>query len=200
MTERQEEILAFIHDFQRTKGIPPSTREIQRQFGFGSQTTVMRHLQALANKGKLEQLADRSWGVKTREVQAQLFELPIYGTIPAGMPSLQEQEPKQRVGFDPAVFGVKHPERVWGLEVSGDSMVDAHIVDGDIAILERREARAGDIVAALVDDTATTLKRLAYVDGRPVLHPENQRYADIVPERGLEIQGVLVGVIGRGKR
>jgi repressor LexA len=79
-------------------------------------------------------------------------------------------------------------------------MIDAHILDGDIAVLERREPKAGDIVAALVDETTTTLKRLAYVKGKPVLKPENERYAVIVPKERLEIQGVLVGLIGRGSR
>jgi repressor LexA len=75
-------------------------------------------------------------------------------------------------------------------------MVDAHIVDGDLVILERREPRPGDIVAALVDETTTTLKRLVRAGGRLVLRAENKRYKDIVPER-LESQGVVVGVIRR---
>ena len=76
-------------------------------------------------------------------------------------------------------------------------MTDAAILDGDLAVLERREPRAGDIIAALVDETTTTLKRLVFVRGRPVLRPENRRYQDIVPEQRLESQGVLVGVIRR---
>jgi repressor LexA len=200
MTERQEEILSFIHEHQRVHGIPPSTRGIQRHFQFGSQTTVMRHLRALAEKNVIEQLGDRSWGTKLKEAQTYLFELSIYGTIPAGMPSLQEQQPKEKISIDPAIFRVKRPERLWGLEVSGDSMIDAHILPGDIAVLERREAKNGDIVAALVDDNTVTLKRLVHVRGKPVLRPENKRYRDIIPETRLEIQGVLVGLIGRAKR
>jgi repressor LexA len=77
-------------------------------------------------------------------------------------------------------------------------MIGAHIMDGDLVILERREPRPGDIIAALVDETTTTLKRLVHVRGRAVLRAENRRYRDIVPERGLESQGVLVGLIRRG--
>jgi repressor LexA len=77
-------------------------------------------------------------------------------------------------------------------------MVDAHIMDGDLVILERREPREGDIIAALVDETTTTLKRLIHLRGRPVLRAANKRYRDIVPERQLESQGVLVGLIRRG--
>jgi repressor LexA len=74
-------------------------------------------------------------------------------------------------------------------------MVDAHILDGDLAVLERREPRPGDIIAALVDGTESTLKRLLHIRGKPVLRAENKRYRDIVPEQRLECQGVLVGVI-----
>ena len=200
LTEKQEAILDFIRSVQAEQGIPPSTRQIQRQFGYNSQNAAMNHLRALSRKGHLHQNDGGTWGLKASEVQAHLFELPIYGTIPAGVPTMQEQQPKERIGFNPSVFRVKRPERLWGLEVHGDSMINAHILDGDIAVLERREAKAGDIVAALVDETTTTLKRLAYVRGKPVLKPENARFAVIVPQTGLEIQGVLVGLIGRAKR
>jgi repressor LexA len=199
LTERQQEVLDFIRTFQEAKGVPPSTREIQRHFHFASQTAVMGHLRSLANKGMIEQLADRVWGLRAREVQTHLFELPVYGTIPAGLPAMQEQEPLEKLPVSPALFGLRHPRpgELWGLRVSGDSMVGAHILDGDLAILARREARAGDIIAALVDETTTTLKRLLYVRGQPVLRAENPRYRDLVPERRLEAQGVMVGLIRR---
>ena len=198
LTERQEEILEFIRQFQQEHNLPPSTREIQRHFGFSSQTTVMGHLQALAAKEHLSKLADRKWGLTTSEVQGQLFALPVYGAIPAGLPAMQEQAVEETLQIDPAVFGLRRPKRhqYWALRVSGDSMIDAHILDGDLVVLERREPRTGDIVAALVDDTTTTLKRLVRVGGRPVLRAENKRYKDIVPAQ-LEAQGVVVGVIRR---
>ncbi|HEX4048027.1 MAG TPA: transcriptional repressor LexA [Elusimicrobiota bacterium] len=199
MTERQEEILDYIRQFQREKGVPPSSREIQRRFKFASQTTVIGHLRALANKAQIEQLAGRTWGIKAASVQAQLFDMPVYGSIPAGLPAMQEQTPDETLAVDAAVFGVRRagPNRIWALRVHGDSMIDAHIADGDIVVLERREAREGDIIAALVDETTTTLKRLLRVRGRPILRAANRRYRDIVPER-LESQGVVVGLIRRG--
>ena len=199
LTERQQSILDFLRTFQETHGVPPSTRAIQRQFQFASQNAVMCHLRALATKGMIEQLADRSWGLRAREIQTHLFELPVYGSIPAGLPSLQEQSPDETLGVDPAIFGLPSPPRLplWALRVSGDSMVEAHILDGDLAVLERREPRPGDIIAALVDETSTTLKRLVYVDGKPVLRPANKRYADIHPQHDLACQGVLVGLIRR---
>ncbi len=199
LTEKQEAILDYIRGVQAERGFPPSTRELQRHFGYSSQNAAMNHLRALAKKGRVHQTEMGTWGLKPGEVQGHL-ELPIYGTIPAGAPSLSEEQPKEMIRFDPAIFRVRKADRLWGLEVHGDSMIDAHILDGDIAVLERREAKAGDIVAALVDNTTTTLKRLAYVKGKPVLKAENARYAAIVPKENLVVQGVLVGVIGRARR
>lgn len=198
LTERQEEILDFIRQFQQEHALPPSTRDIQRHFGFSSQTTVMGHLQALAAKGQLGKLADRKWGLKASEVQSQLFALPVYGAIPAGLPAMQEQAVEETLQVNPAIFGIRRPKphQCWALRVTGDSMIDAHILDGDLVVLERREPRPGDIVAALVDETTTTLKRLVRAGSRLVLRAENKRYKDIVPER-LESQGVVVGVIRR---
>jgi len=200
LTERQEQILDYIRQFQREKGVPPSSREIQRKFRLSSQSTVIGHLRALANKGQIEQLAGRTWGLRASSVQAHLFEMPVFGTIPAGLPAMQEQEPEETIAINPSVFGIRRPgpNQVWALRVRGDSMVGAHIMDGDMAVLERREPRDGDIIAALVDETTTTLKRLVHLRGRPVLRAANRRYRDIVPERRLESQGVLVGLIRRG--
>ncbi len=199
LTERQQAVLDFIRGQQLTLGLPPSTRQIQRHFGFKAQNAAFCHLRALAAKGMIVQLDGRTWGLRAKEVQGHLFELPVFGTIPAGLPAMQEQAPDEMIAVDPAVFGVGRPpaHRAWALRVRGDSMIGAHICDGDIAILERREPRAGEIIAALVDETTTTLKRLVYVRGRAVLRPENPRYPDIVPEEGLESQGVVVGLIRR---
>ena len=196
LTERQEVILAFISDYQRENKVPPSTRIIKKHFGFASQTTVVRHLGGLASKGVLEQLVDGAWGAKANEVQS-LFELPIYGEIPAGPPSTEEQEQQRTVPIDPMIFGVKPARRhlLWGLEIKGDSMIDAQIRSGDIGIFERREPRIGEIVAALVNESRGSLKRIVEVRGKKVLRAENKNYADIVPSTGLECQGVLIGMI-----
>jgi len=200
LTERQEEILDFIRSHQQEHGIPPSTRSIQKHFGFGSQNSAMSHLRALATKGAVEQFGDGSWGVRVAEIQG-MFDLPIYGAIPAGLPDEREQEPVETLAIAPSVFAAgvrgRRVGALWGLRVTGDSMIGAHIVDGDIGVFERREARPGEIVAALVDGVSTTLKRLVLVRGRPVLRAENPRYADIVPAERLETQGVLVGLIRR---
>jgi repressor LexA len=202
LTEKQEAILDYVREVQADRGIPPSTRDIQKQFGYESQNAVMNHLRALAKKGAIAQIDGRTWGLQAKSVQGQLFTIPVYGSIPAGPPAFTEQTADETVQVDPALFGVTRPNRrrLWALRVKGDSMVGAHILDGDLAILERREPRDGEIIAALVDENTTTLKRLRHRDGAPVLHPENHRYRDIVPQSGLECQGVLVGVIRRASR
>jgi repressor LexA len=198
LTERQDQILDFVKTHQRTHGVPPSTRQIGRQLE-ASQATIMGHLRALAKKSQLEKLADGKWGLKAAGVQTHLFEAPIYGSIPAGLPAMQEQTPDETITVDPSLFGVRRarPDHFWFLRVRGDSMIDAHILDGDLVALERREPRPGDIIAALVDDTETTLKRLVREGGRLILRAANVRYADIIPTRGLESQGVVVGLIRR---
>ena len=107
LTEKQEAILDFIRSVQAEQGIPPSTRQIQRQFGYSSQNAAMNHLRALSKKGHLHQNEGGTWGLRAKEVQAHLFELPIYGVIPAGVPTMNDQQPKERIAFNPAIFRVK---------------------------------------------------------------------------------------------
>lgn len=196
LTEKQDAILDFIRQYQREENVPPSTRIIQTKFGYRSQSTVQQHLAALATKGQVQQFADGRWGIKAEGVQAHLFEVPILGQIPAGLPSFEEQEDPERIAIDPRAFGATAARlsRLWALRVRGDSMQDAHILDGDLVLLEWREPRVGEIIAALVDETTTTLKRVVREKGRTILRAANKRYADIVPAR-LEAQGVVLGVI-----
>ncbi|HUJ43685.1 MAG TPA: transcriptional repressor LexA [Opitutaceae bacterium] len=199
LTDRQQEVLNFLHTFQAAHGHPPATREIQRHFGFASQNAAMSHLRALARKGMVEQLGGRAWALKAAEVQTYLFAVPVFGTIPAGLPAANEQLAAEEIQVDLTVFGLPRTAEVFGLHVRGDSMVNAHIVDGDVALLQRKPPRPGNIVAALIDGE-TTLKRLVLERKRPVLRAENPCYKDLIPTERLEIQGVCIGVIGRGKR
>ena len=93
LTERQQAVLDFIRDHQQNLGLPPSTRQIQRHFGFKAQNAAFCHLRALAAKGMLVQLDGRTWGLQAKAVQGHLFDMPVYGAIPAGLPAMQEQEP-----------------------------------------------------------------------------------------------------------
>ena len=196
MTERQEAVLNFIREAQRKRGMPPSVTEIQEHFGFRARNAAYCHLRALADKGLVKQLDGRRWGVAVSEVQERLFDLPVYGTIPAGRPEERDQEPVEKIGVNPRDYGMTTLRNLWGLEVSGDSMIGAHILPGDVAIMARREPKPGDIIAALVDESTVTLKRYTKLRGRAALRADNPRYADIFPQR-LESQGVMVGLIRR---
>ena len=91
LTERQEEILAFVSGYRRERGIPPSTRAIQSHFGFGSQTTLVRYLEGLVEKGALEQREGGTWEAMAPEIQA-IFELPIYTDVSKALSRVGESE------------------------------------------------------------------------------------------------------------
>jgi repressor LexA len=195
LTDRQKNVLDFIQNEQREKGITPSTREIQTHFGFASQTSVMQYLVALERKGFLDRHARKARALITPVQKVRITDVPIYGQIPAGMATLTEQTIEGHVSLDKRSVNASKSGRTFALRVRGDSMIEAHIVDGDIVILEdRKDVQNGDIVAALIDGE-TTLKRYVMEHGRPYLKAENPDYPDLAPARELRIQGVMVSLI-----
>src|SRR4030081_447058 len=195
LTERQRGILEFIQLEQREKGMTPSTREIQHHFGFASQTSVMQYIATLERKGFLNRHARKARALITPVQKVRITDIPIYGQIPAGMSTLTEQTVEGHVSLDMRSVNASRNGRTFALRVRGDSMIDAHILDGDIVILEdRKDVRNGDIVAALIDGE-TTLKRYVVEHGRPYLKAENPMYPNLVPARELRIQGVMVSLV-----
>jgi repressor LexA len=195
LTERQRSILEFIQTEQREKGITPSTREIQAHFGFASQTSVMQYLATLERKGFLDRHARKARALITPVQKVRITDIPIYGQIPAGMATLTEQTIEGHVSLDTRSVNASKNGRTFALRVRGDSMIDAHILDGDIVILEdRKDVQNGDVVAALIDGE-TTLKRYVMEHGRPYLKAENPLYPNLVPARELRIQGVMVSLV-----
>jgi len=195
LTERQKGILEFIQSEQRQKGITPSTREIQHHFGYASQTSVMQYLGALERKGFLNRHARKARALITPVQKVRITDIPIYGQIPAGMATLTEQNIEGHVSLDTGSVNAAKNGRTFALRVRGDSMIDAHILDGDLVILEdRKDVQNGDIVAALIDGE-TTLKRYVMEHGRPYLKAENPLFPDLVPARELRIQGVMVSLV-----
>jgi repressor LexA len=195
LTDRQRGILDFIQNEQREKGFTPSTREIQNHFGFASQTSVMQYLVALERKGFIDRPARKARALITPVQKVRITDIPIYGQIPAGMATLTEQTIEGHVSLDARSVNASKNGRTFALRVRGDSMIDAHIVDGDVVILEdRKDVQNGDIVAALIDGE-TTLKRYVTEHGRPYLKAENSNYPDLKPARELRIQGVMVSLI-----
>ncbi len=195
LTERQRGILEFIQSEQREKGMTPSTREIQHHFGFASQTSVMQYIDVLERKGFLDRHARKARALITPVQKVRITDIPIYGQIPAGMATLTEQTIEGHISLDTRSVNASKNGRTFALRVRGDSMIDAHILDGDIVILEdRKDVQNGDIVAALIDGE-TTLKRYVTEHGRPYLKAENPLYPNLDPARELRIQGVLVSLV-----
>jgi repressor LexA len=200
LTEIQEAILAYMVQHQNEHSRPPSLREICEEFGYASSNAARKHVQALARKGLVIDTGDRrTWAAKVKEVQEHLFTIPVYGTIPAGLPAENSEQADETVRIDPTTYRLRSARGLFALHVRGDSMIDAQIADGDIALLRQDEPRPGQIVAALIDG-ASTLKRLVREGRRTFLRAENKRFRDLIPAESLTIQGVFVGVIGRGKR
>ncbi|MCE9588750.1 MAG: transcriptional repressor LexA [Verrucomicrobia bacterium] len=199
LTSRQSEILSFIRDCAEERGGIPSVREIMARFGFSSPATVASHLDLMEKKGAIRREAGRSRNIilpdrELRKSRPELLEVPLYGMIPAGIPEGQEQEVDRCITVDPETIKIPRNAKTFALEVRGDSMIGAGILDRDVVILEHTEPRNRDIVAALIDGEVT-LKRYLVEGGVPFLRAENPLYPDLIPARELLIQGVFRALI-----
>ena len=122
---------------------------------------------------------------------ADLLTIPVYGAIAAGYPDgVEAGQPISQLQIDPATAGVRRNARLFALHVRGDSMIEAGINDGDTVILEKGEARPGDIVAALIDGEVTLKRLLRGRDNKAYLKAENPAYPDLVPFTSLSVQGI----------
>jgi repressor LexA len=126
-------------------------------------------------------------------------QVPLLGSIIAGRPEFQEGRMDGCIDIDPTTLRLPKNARTFALKVRGDSMRNAAILEGDIVIMEFREARHGDIVAALIDGE-TTLKRFVLQNGAPYLRASNPKYPDLIPARELVIQGVLIALLRLSER
>lgn len=201
LTTRQKQILDFIEQALANDGIMPSTREIQQHFGFASQTAAINHLRALEKKGVIQRQRGKARAVAlTAHLEReQIVDVPIYGSIAAGLSETTEQHNDGLVSIDAATLGIEPRNSVFALKVRGDSMINADIHDSDLVILENREPMAGAVVAALIDGE-TTLKRLVQTRGRYYLQAENPNYPDLIPLADLRIQGVMVALVRKFRK
>jgi repressor LexA len=199
LTHRQEEVLDFIRDFSRRHGVPPTVREIGQRFRV-TPRAAFDHLRALERKGHLRRRASAgrtSRALTLAEGAGSAPEIPILGRIAAGAPLLAEEN---REGTLPmaADWQARSGGELFGLRVHGESMIGAHIVEGDLVLVRRQDhAQPGDIVVALVDGEAT-VKRFGRDADAVVLRPEHPTLQPIVVrpgERELRVLGKVVGVV-----
>ena len=202
LTRRQKEILEFIADFKRREGVSPTHREICERFGFSSYGTAHKHLKLLERKGFLRRHDHQKRGLQL-SVRATRFleskdepDLPFFGLIAAGRP-IEAVSGHERVPVPRQLLGGPS-ERHYVLRVTGDSMIDEGIHDGDFVVVQQQsEASVGDMVVALVGDEAT-LKRYFPEGERVRLQPSAAHMQPIwVPARDLQVQGIVVGLMRR---
>ena len=196
LTQRQQQLLDFLKEEHGRCGIMPSTREIQEHFGFSSQTAAISHLRALERKGVISRQPGkaRALTLTSGMDRGSIVDIPLYGSIAAGMAEDVEQSRERCISVDADSLAISRTAKTFALRVRGDSMIDAHILDGDCVILEYRQPRTTNIVAALIDGE-TTLKRYLVKGEQPYLKAENPIYPDLIPARELIVQGVMVGLI-----
>ena len=178
LTKRQEDALKFIKTYIVSHGYPPTVREIATNIGVSSPATVQAHLDSLANKGYIKKGSNKN---RTIELMVEneftpknedVIEVPLLGKITAGNPIEAIQNPNEF--FSLPAYLVPKDKEVFTLNVSGDSMINAGILDGDIIIVEKRNtARNGEIVVAMTEENEVTLKTFYKENGHIRLQPEN---------------------------
>ncbi len=198
ITERRQAIYDFIRGAVTSRGIPPSMREIGEKFGIRSTNGVEGHLAALERSGLITREKGKSRGISLLHTERPVATIPLLGRVAAGMPVLSPENWEGEVLVDLSLFSLRSSRNLFALRVRGESMIDAHIVDGD-TLLARAQATAqnGDIVVALVDEEAT-VKRFFAEKNRVRLQPENSTLKPIYVDRGeFRIVGKAVGVLRR---
>ena len=204
LTSRQEEILEHMESFTRDHGYPPTVREICKATGLRSPRSVTQHLQALERKGYIERARDKSRAIRFLHkpitgagIGEQVVRLQVVGKAAAGAAMSPERIDQSTFYIDRHLVEGDHP---FLMKVEGDSMIGAHIMEGDYIVVNPDPATEnGDIVVARVAGK-TTVKRFEEREDGVFLVPENSRIAPIdISERGRDIRilGKVVGLIRR---
>lgn len=191
LTAKQKRVLGFIRA-RIKEGMPPTIREIAKVMGFSSTGTVRDYLAALEKKGYLKRRENLSRAMGLLDSDA--FKIPILASITAGRPNLAYEDIEGYVDPDDLFLGRVSQDDVFALRVKGESMVGAGIMEGDIAIIKKQPAADnGDIVAALLGNSETTLKRLRKKERHYYLEAANSDYPPIFEE--FTVIGKLITVI-----
>ncbi|WP_457626859.1 transcriptional repressor LexA [Persephonella sp.] len=194
LTKRQREILEFIATFTAEKGYNPTLREIAKHFGLSAVSTIHEHIEKLIKEGYLE----KTGRGKVKVVREKLFEedplrFPFYGEIAAGRPIQVQPDIFEYVDVSDLI----KCENCYALKVKGNSMIDEHIMDGDIIIVEnRQEALNGEMAVVVIDGEEATLKKF-YLEGDTVkLVPANPELEPMYFEADrVQVQGIVRGII-----
>ncbi|TBX11618.1 repressor LexA [Clostridium perfringens] len=193
-SDKQTQIYNFLIEFTKSKGYPPSVREICQAVSLKSTSTVHGHLKRLEKKGLIYRDPTKPRALEIVELsneEKELIDIPIVGKVTAGMPILATENIEDM--FQIPINYVKHNNDLFILKVTGDSMIEAGILNGDLAIIEQKNvATNGDIVVALIENEAT-IKRFFKENGFIRLQPENKNYEPILVE-DCSILGKLVGI------
>ncbi|MBN1674555.1 MAG: transcriptional repressor LexA [Kiritimatiellae bacterium] len=199
LTGAQKRVLAYIVARRRATGMPPTVREIAAHFGYKSPNNARQHLRLIEQKGYIRRLSGKARGIEVLTAaepvrRERWAEVPLVGRIAAGAPLEAIENRESTLRLDPDLFSA---DGVFALRVKGDSMKDAGILDGDLAIIRRQPSvEQGEIAAVIVDGEAT-LKRFSRAGNRVVLRAENPAYADMAfgADTQIEIVGRLIGVV-----
>lgn len=189
ITDNERRVFDFIK--QRVEeGYPPTVREICAEFGFKSTSTAHRYINSLTEKGFLEKGSKQNRAIKLTGSSG--MKIPLVGTVTAGVPITAIEYVSEYINFQPAR---NYSNPLFALKVRGESMINAAILDGDIVIVEQTPvAENGEIIVALVDGEAATVKTFYKEDWHFRLQPENDTMDPIIVDE-VAILGKVVGVI-----
>jgi repressor LexA len=190
--EKLRIVYEFVENFLSNYGYPPSVREIQTKLNIKSTATVYDYLERLKQRGLITKspTKNRAIGI-TKKIEQKVDFVPIIGNVTAGTPILAVENLE---GYCPLPPDFSNADECYILKVSGDSMINAGIYNGDQIIVKKRDtADNGDIVVALIDDSAT-VKRFYKRNGKIILHPENDTMSDMIYDN-VVILGIVEGLI-----
>lgn len=194
LTHRQKEVFDYIKQTISDRGYPPSIRDICIALDMNSTSTAKGHLDILEEKGYIRRdpLKPRAIEIVSDTIHHKVARVPLIGTVTAGMPILAVENIEEYIPFP--IRELRGYEECFCLKVRGDSMINANIYEGDIILVGQQDcADNGDIVVALVDDSAT-VKRFYKEDGHYRLQPENPSMSPIIVN-DVKILGKVIGLI-----
>ncbi|MCY2975844.1 MAG: transcriptional repressor LexA [Planctomycetota bacterium] len=196
LTDRQQSVYDFIRDKIINRGYGPTVREIGEKMDISSPNGVMCHLKALEKKGMIKRDANKSRAIELTESPAarakSIAVMPLAGRVAAGTCALAEEQ-TETIDFAEMLC---RDDR-FALEVTGDSMIDAHIADGDYVVIQKQSyAYPGQIVVAQTDENEATLKYWFPENGRIRLQPANRHMKPIYVDNA-DIKGIVIGVVRR---